>query len=426
MSIINAKYDNSSESSERKVKREQREIVGILFIGTLLEYFDAYIYLHMALFITQAFFPPEYVGNWFLAHCALCATYFFRPIGSYIIGKIGDIFGRKTTLFFTTIATAVICFITAFLPPYQVIGIMAPIIITICRILQGIASNNELQGAKVYVTEYFKDIRHQCFASGMLSFSCRVGMFLAVGIVAFACYIEKSAMVTNAWRMVFLLGAFIAFAGVYSRRALRESVEFTKSKKILERNIASKAVQDLGNAKVNKMDVFFFFVIRIADGITLVFLPITYCGQLLYSIGVSESEIITQNLLASLVGGISTFITTCLVYVFSPLKIVIFRNSVFLLLAISLPFLIKDVSSKYLIFAIQLCSLIFAVSEAPASPIIFRRFPIFKRSTYVFSITAVGAAVASFILTFPTKFLAQNILAYIIYIYYYFQLVYCL
>lgn len=152
-----------SSRKHKSLTKEHKKAVGLLSIGTFLEYFDLMLYVHMAVLLNELFFPKadSYTAKIYSA-TAFCSTFLFRPIGAYIIGRIGDNIGRRATVILTTVMMSISCLIMANLPTYSQIGIMATWIVTICRILQGMSSMEEVVAAELYLTEsipLLKDIR---------------------------------------------------------------------------------------------------------------------------------------------------------------------------------------------------------------------------------------------------------------------------
>ena len=125
-------------SEQRSLTREQKEAIGLLSIGTFLEYFDVMLYVHMAVLLNELFFPKTdpFTAS-LLAAFAFCSTYVLRPIGALIFGYIGDNIGRKHTVIITTFMMAISCIVMANLPTYSQIGITAAWLVTICRMIQG-------------------------------------------------------------------------------------------------------------------------------------------------------------------------------------------------------------------------------------------------------------------------------------------------
>ncbi|WP_425360265.1 MULTISPECIES: MFS transporter [unclassified Candidatus Tisiphia] len=116
--------------------KEQKEAVGLLSIGTFLEYFDLMLYVHMAVLLNELFFPKTDPHTaTILSGAAFCSTYLLRPFGAVIFGWIGDNIGRKATVIITTFMMSLSCLVMANLPTYEKIGVSAAWLITICRIL---------------------------------------------------------------------------------------------------------------------------------------------------------------------------------------------------------------------------------------------------------------------------------------------------
>ncbi|MFV9890233.1 MFS transporter [Rickettsia conorii] len=214
---------NQQEARELTV-RQRMEAVGLLSVGTFLEYFDLMIYVHMAVVINELFFPkanPETTTLY--AAAAFCSTFVFRPVGALIFGWIGDHIGRKVTVVITTFMMSIACIIMATLPIYAQIGITATVIMTICRIVQGMSSMGELMGAQLYLTEITKP-------PAQYSVVTLIDAVAAVGSAAALCMAYIVTSFTLNWRIVFWIGALIAFIGMIARTALRETPEFANAK----------------------------------------------------------------------------------------------------------------------------------------------------------------------------------------------------
>ena len=136
------------------LNREQKESIGLLQIGTFLEYFDLMLYVHMAVLLNEIFFPKyDPFTTSLLTAATFCSSFIFRPIGALILGQIGDKIGRKPTIIITTVTMAISCLVMANLPTYAQIGITAAWIMIFCRIAQSISSMGEIVAAQIYLTE---------------------------------------------------------------------------------------------------------------------------------------------------------------------------------------------------------------------------------------------------------------------------------
>ena len=182
------------------LRRDQKEAIGLLQVGTFLEYFDLMLYVHMAVLLNELFFPktdPQTAS--IISAFAFCSTFVFRPFGALIFGYIGDHVGRKTTVIITTMMMSVSCVIMANLPTYAQIGITAAWLFTICRIVQGLSSMGEIIGCQIYITEITKP-PVQYPAVGFIWVAADFGAVVALGI---------ASLVTTTglnWRVAFWIG----------------------------------------------------------------------------------------------------------------------------------------------------------------------------------------------------------------------------
>ena len=211
--------------NQQSLTREQKEAVGLLSIGTMLEYFDLMLYVHMAVLLNELFFPKTdpFTAS-LLAAFAFCSTYVLRPFAALVFGYIGDNIGRKATVIITTGIMSISCLVMANLPTYAQIGIGASWAITICRIIQGMSSMGEMVGAELYLSE-------------LIPLPAR---YSTVSIIAVCSSLGMSAALTIAnlvntngfnWRTAFYCGAVIALIGFFARTKLRETQDFINAKK---------------------------------------------------------------------------------------------------------------------------------------------------------------------------------------------------
>ncbi|MGL5720433.1 MAG: MFS transporter [Alphaproteobacteria bacterium] len=218
--------------------RQQKEAAGLLQIGTFLEYFDLMLYVHLAVLLNDLFFPKtDPFTSSLISAFAFCSTYVLRPFGSLLFGYIGDTFGRKMTVVFTTSMMAVACIIMANLPTYAEIGIAAAWGITICRMLQGMSSLGEIVAAEVYLTESTKPPVRYPIVAAVRAFS-DFGSMMALAVASLV------MSFTFNWRVAFWIGAGIAMVGSVARTRLRETPEFLKmkqhKKEILQKGLGTE------------------------------------------------------------------------------------------------------------------------------------------------------------------------------------------
>jgi MFS family permease len=199
--------------------------------GTLIEWYDFYIFGTLGVFIAPLFYPPGNPAIQFLVFLATFATGFaVRPFGAIVFGRIGDLIGRKyaflVTLTLMGLSTAVI----GLLPTYSTIGILAPIILVLLRLLQGLALGGEYGGAATYVAEHSPDDRRGYYTS-FIQTTATIGLFASLLVIL----ITRQAMSADdfknwGWRLPFLLSFILVGMSIYIRLRLRESPLFAKLK----------------------------------------------------------------------------------------------------------------------------------------------------------------------------------------------------
>jgi len=385
--------------TQHSLTREQKQAVGLLSIGTFLEYFDLMLYVHMAVLLNELFFPKtDPFTDSIITAAVFCSTFIFRPLGAVIFGYIGDNIGRKHTVIITTAMMSVSCLIMANLPTYAQIGISATWLITICRIVQGISSMGEIIGADLYLTESIKPPK-QYPAVAILESCSVLGGFGALCIATLVTSYEFN------WRIAFWIGAGIALVGAIARTALRETPEFADAKRQLAKNLQNakidkKRLKDVSilNKKMDKKIGLAFFCADCAWPIGF-YLTYIHCGAILKnSFGYSPDQIIHQNLLVSVVELIGAFILIYLSSRIYPIKILKIKLFMFSIFVLALPYLLYSAKTPLDIFLIQSFVMLFGCFMNPAFPIFYKHLPVFKRFTYA-SLSFSFSRAAMYIIT---------------------------
>lgn len=398
------------------LRRDQKEAIGLLQIGTFLEYFDLMLYIHMAVLLNDLFFPktdPHTAS--LIAAFAFCSTYVLRPFGALLFGWIGDHIGRKTTVIMTTMMMAVSCLIMANLPTYSQIGISAAWIVTICRILQGLSSMGEIIGAEIYLTEITKPPASYPIV-GLIACSAALGAMFAL--------LVGSLVTTQGfnWRLAFWVGAGIALVGSVARTRLRETPDFVDMKRRIQKAIEDSSHDGLGKAaellkstnitfkeKVDKKTAVSFLMASLPWAVWFYFVYV-YCSEILKNkFGFTAGQIIYNNLLISIFQLVNTFISCYLSYKINPIKILKIKYLILSSFIILTPYLLYKMSSADDVFYIQAIFILFAYSIFPASPIIYNHIPIFKRFTYSAFTYAFARALAYIITSFTFVYATESL-----------------
>lgn len=213
--------------------KSKNRIVLASVLGNALELYDFSLYGIFAPLFATLFFPTYNSTTALLASLMTFAVGFFmRPLGGILFGHLGDRFGRKNALSLSIILMALPTLTIGFLPTYSQIGLWAPFILLLCRLLQGLCAGGEYNGASIFIIEHLGTSRSG-LAGSLISASGAIGSLIAMILGA---TLLQSHLPSWSWRIPFLLGAFLAFIGFYIRRRLQESPEFLELQKPIQRS----------------------------------------------------------------------------------------------------------------------------------------------------------------------------------------------
>jgi len=200
--------------------KEERSILKVLSFGTFLEYFDVFLFIHLATEISSTFFDIKNASSFFIVSLAYLTTNLFRPLGAFVLGYLGDKIGRVFTLYLTMCTMGFCSLGMAILPSYAQIGIFASIIVSLLRGLQSISSMGEITSARVFIQEHFKGNK-KALACCILAIGCFAGGHSAVLLVQAALDYGVN------FRWLFVVGFVILLVGLNFRKFLFENREFT-------------------------------------------------------------------------------------------------------------------------------------------------------------------------------------------------------
>lgn len=221
----------AAPDADHTVDRRDRLVILASSVGTVIEWYDFYLYGSLAAIITAQFFSGvNETTGYIFALMAFAAGFAVRPFGAVVFGRLGDLWGRKNTFLVTMMLMGLSTFIVGLLPPYAVIGIAAPIILVAMRLVQGLALGGEYGGAATYVAEhappgkrgfYTSFIQITATAGLLLSLVVILGVRFAVGEEAFADW---------GWRIPFLVSILLLGVSLWIRLKLDESPAFQRMK----------------------------------------------------------------------------------------------------------------------------------------------------------------------------------------------------
>ncbi|KJV08266.1 major facilitator transporter, partial [Elstera litoralis] len=210
---------------------EERKVIIASSLGTVFEWYDFYLYGSLAATIAKQFFSgvPETQALIF-ALLAFAAGFAVRPFGAVFFGRIGDLVGRKYTFLVTIIIMGASTFGVGILPTYAQIGVAAPIILIILRLLQGLALGGEYGGAATYVAEHAPQGKRGAHTAWIQT-TATMGLFLSL-LVILGCrnYFGPKDFDDYGWRVPFLISIFLLAISVWIRTKLNESPTFQRMK----------------------------------------------------------------------------------------------------------------------------------------------------------------------------------------------------
>jgi MFS family permease len=212
--------------------REQLKALGVASLGGMLEYFEFIIFVFLAPQIARVFSSPE-MPEWLRLMQTLgifAAGYLIRPIGGIFMAQLGDLVGRKRIFTLTLALMAGPTLAIGMMPGYAEIGVWAPILLLVCRLLQGISLGGELPGAISFASEQVTGHK-VAFALGVLASSMCFGSLAgSVVVSALTAWLGADAMQQFGWRIPFLMGGVFGFLSVYLRRFTHETPVFVAMK----------------------------------------------------------------------------------------------------------------------------------------------------------------------------------------------------
>jgi MFS family permease len=215
----------------RGMTKDEKFVIFASSTGTVFEWYDFYLYATLAPFFAALFFPP---GNDTAALLSAFATYaagfLVRPFGALIFGRIGDIVGRKYTFLVTIVVMGLATFVVGLLPTFQTIGWLAPILLVLLRLCQGLALGGEYGGAATYVAEHSRP-HERGYTTAYIQTTATLGFFLALLVIGLCrAYMDAKVFAEWGWRIPFLVSLILLVFSVWIRLKLNETPVFQKMK----------------------------------------------------------------------------------------------------------------------------------------------------------------------------------------------------
>ena len=221
----------SAGSTPGDLSKGHKKVIFASSLGTVFEWYDFYLYGSLAAIIAKQFFSGVNETTGFIfALLAFAAGFFVRPFGAAFFGSLGDRIGRKYTFLVTIVIMGLSTFLVGILPNYATIGVAAPVILIILRLLQGLALGGEYGGAATYVAEHAPNGKRGLYTS-FIQITATAGLFLSL-LVLLGCrmYLGNEAFEAWGWRIPFLVSIALLGVSVWIRMQLSESPLFKQMK----------------------------------------------------------------------------------------------------------------------------------------------------------------------------------------------------
>jgi len=269
----------SAQASHMKETKSIWKIIGASSLGTLIEWYDFYIFGSLATVLANQFFPKTNPTAALLSTLATFAAGFIvRPFGALFFGRLGDLIGRKHTFLLTLVLMGGSTFLIGCIPNYESIGFLAPILVLLLRLLQGLALGGEYGGAATYVAEHAPANRRGYFTSWIQT-TATLGLFISLGVILITRHsldadAAKSIAKFNdwGWRVPFLVSIILVFVSIYIRMKMNESPLFEKLKS--EGKVSVNPLKESFGHKTNlKMVLLALFGATMGQGV------VWYTGQ---------------------------------------------------------------------------------------------------------------------------------------------------
>lgn len=226
-------------NESRRMTSDERKIIFASSLGTVFEWYDFYLYGSLAAVVGKQFFSGvNETAAFIFALLAFAAGFAVRPFGALVFGRIGDMVGRKYTFLVTILLMGTSTFLVGVLPSYASIGITAPVLLIVLRLVQGLALGGEYGGAATYVAEHAPGHKRGGYTAWIQT-TATLGFFLSLLVILGTRLIAgESAFADWAWRIPFVFSVILVSISVWIRMTLSESPVFLKMK---AENTTSKA-----------------------------------------------------------------------------------------------------------------------------------------------------------------------------------------
>ncbi len=381
--------DVQTQASHAESRRLRWTGVFAAVLGNGMEFFDFGVYAAYIGIIGQTFFPAD---DPFISDLASAATFgigfFARPLGGLLIGAYGDRAGRKPAMTLTIGLMALGSAIIAVLPGYASIGVWAPTLLILARLIQGFAVGGEMGPATMFLLEAAPEGRRILY--GSWQFASQNLSSIAVGLIGFglATFLSKSSLNAWGWRLPFALGILIAPVGMYIRNQLEETMKFLKDQPRQKTGqIVKSVVGDNGFGML-------IGLLLVAGGTITQYFLINMTPYAIRTLHLPDATAMLGSVSLGVTGAIGSLVGGALGDRFGIMRIAVAPRILLIIALIPvMKFLVADPTATTLVLAIAILSLLHAMSSAVGVMMIPLIFPRSARSTGLAVTYALGVAI---------------------------------
>jgi MFS family permease len=298
-----------SVNSPQQTDKNIWQVITASSVGTLIEWYDFYIFGSLAVILSEQFFPKGNPTAAFLSTLATFAAGFIvRPFGALVFGRLGDLVGRKYTFLLTLVLMGGSTFLIGCIPSYAQIGFLAPFLVLMLRLIQGLALGGEYGGAATYVAEH-SAANQRGYYTSFIQTTATLGLFLSLGVILL---VRQSLGVAEftawGWRIPFIVSALLVAISIYIRLKMNESPLFAKLK--TEGKVSTNPLKESFGHKSNlKMVLLALFGATAGQGV------VWYTGQF-YALSFLQKTMNVEFVQSNIIIAIALLLTTPFFIVF--------------------------------------------------------------------------------------------------------------
>jgi MFS family permease len=380
-------------------------VVAAAFIGTALEWYDFFLFgTTAAIVFAPLFFPgSDPVASTVSAFLSFSAAFIARPVGALIFGHVGDKYGRRGALVATVMIMGAASTLIGLLPTYETAGVVAPVLLTLLRAVQGIATGGEWGGATLMAIEYAPARRRGLYAA-LVQLGSPVGTLLSTGAITLVALLPRGDFMAWGWRLPFIASIVLVAVALWLRWNVEETPEFQELK-ASDKTTKAPVIELFRQHKAKLAIGVCTYLVGNAGFFILTTFMISYVTRVL---GLPSSVILTAMTIGAVAQMVMTVLAGRLADLFGAARVGIIGYSIFIALAFPIFWLVDSRDPGLIILAMVLAFGPCAITYAIIGALIDRLFPAEVKYTGMGLSANLSAVVAGFMPALATIFLTVS------------------